>query len=408
MRTLVITGSDPIVPGYDVSGLGQRFSMFMRVLAGVSERIDLLHMVPPHLFDRFRDPEALARGQSEQWGVPVTIELVPVRQPPKTFWSHYGAGILSIHGHPFFHGPTEPLPVAAVARHIAHDPDLVFAHRLGPMCSLLRTGLSHRNIVFDLDDIEHRVQARHALAPPWRPGSVLYLSQVPAIRHAERRAIRASRAVFVCSELDRAHLWRLGWGRNVTVIPNAVRLPRDEGVLVASPTVLFLGNLGYPPNAAAAERLATRIWPLVHKARPDATLLIAGKWHESIPSSRHPPAGVQYLGFVPDLDRLYAGARVVCCPIDVGGGTRIKLIEAAAYGKPIVSTAVGAEGLGLQDGVHALIRDSDQAFAEACLQLLEKDELCRRLRDAARAKAEADYGADEIEGSIRKLMLTPA
>ena len=292
-----------------------------------------------------------------------------------------------------------------MARHFARRPDIVFVHRLGPMCAVLRAGVTHPNLFFDMDDVEHRVWERVARTAPRRPGKRLYLAQVPAIRRAERRAIAAARRAFVCSEADRAYLDRLGWGRNVAVVPNAVRMPLLKQGPVAAPTLLFLGTFMYQPNVDAAERLVTRIWPLIRKMRPDATLLIAGKWHESLPSSRTPPEGVEYLGFVPDLDRLYERVRVVCCPIDVGGGTRIKLIEAGAYAKPIVSTGVGAEGLGFEDGLHALIRDSDQGFAQACLDVLGRDELCVELGHNVRKLVERDYDVARIEERIKAAMM---
>ena len=404
MKALVISAHAPMVSDEDMTGAMQRFSMFMRALAGLADEIDLVHFVPPRRRDRYPDIQALSRDQSRRWGVPVTVDLVPASESPKTFWSHYGAGVLSIHGHPAFHGPGEQEAAAAVARHFARDPDLVSVHRLSAMCAVMRAGVTHPNLVFDLDDIEHRVQLRAATTGAWRPGKLMYLAQVPAIRRGERRAIAAARTVFVCSEPDRDYLSRQGLGRNLAVVPNAVRLPARVQGPAAAPSLLFLGTFVYPPNVEAAERLVTRIWPLIRARRPDASLLIAGKWQELLPSFGQAPEGVAYLGFVPDLDALYARVRVVCCPVDVGGGTRIKLIEAAGFGKPIVSTGVGAEGLGFQDGVHALIRDDDHAFAEACCTLLADDDLCGRLGAAARAAAEDAYDMGRCEARIRALM----
>ena len=404
MKALVVSAHAPFVAGQDVTGAMLRFSMFMRALAGVADEIDLVHFVSPTRRDHYPDSAALSREQSVRWGVPVTVDLVSVPDCPKTFWSHYGAGVLSINGHPAFHGPADRQAAAAVARHFDRHPDFVSVHRLAAMCAVLRAGVTHPNLVFDLDDIEHRVQLRAATTGAWRPGKLMYLAQVPAIRRGERRAIAAARAVFVCSELDRDYLGRQGLGHNVAVIPNAVPMPARAQGTVAAPTLLFLGTFVYPPNVAAAERLVTRIWPLIRARRPDASLLIAGKWQELLPSFPRAPEGVTYLGFVPDLDALYAGVRAVCCPIDVGGGTRIKLIEAAGYGKPIASTRVGAEGLGFQDGIHALLRDDDQAFAAACCTLLADDDLCARLGAAARAKAEDDYDVGRCEARIREFI----
>jgi len=169
---------------------------------------------------------------------------------------------------------------------------------------------------------------------------------------------------------------------------------------------MFIGSHWYKPNGDGAERLLTRIWPLVRARVPGAQLIIAGKSPESIPSYSNPPAGVEFTGFLPDLDALYARSRVVVCPITMGGGTRVKLVEAGGYGKPIVSTRIGAEGLDLEDGVDVLLRDDDRSFADACIRLLSDDTLCARLGAAARAKAVAQYDAAKVERRIANILLS--
>src|SRR4030095_7177078 len=85
-----------------------------------------------------------------------------------------------------------------------------------------------------------------------------------------------------------------------------------------------------------------------------------------------------------------------CCPIRTGGGTRIKVIEAAAYGKPIVSTHVGAEGLEFEDGREILLRDEPQAFADACIELFRDGSLSSSLGQTARAKAIKLYDRQHV------------
>lgn len=404
MKALVVTSCGPVMRDSEISGLVRRFSMFMRAIASTFDRITIVNFVAPWMLERYPSIADVERSQRQIWGVRVSIELVPTPSPSKNFWSHYGAGILSINGHPDYCGASARDVVAAVRRHMSAEPDFVFAHRLAAMCSILQTGITPSNLMFDLDDVEHRVQERRAFARPWWPGKLLYLAQSPAIRLGERRAVAAARVVTVCSDLDRAYLRRLGWGNNVVAIPNAVAIPELPSEIVGTPTMLFLGNLGYTPNADAAERLVRNIWPRVRRACPDATLFIAGKWHEKLPSAAIPPPGVTYLGFVPDLDALYSQVRVVCCPVAMGGGTRIKLVEAGAYAKPIVSTSIGAEGLGFADGVHALIRDDDQAFADACSLLLRSDKACTTLSASVYAKVRSEYDISAIERDVIRLI----
>ena len=103
------------------------------------------------------------------------------------------------------------------------------------------------------------------------------------------------------------------------------------------------------------------------------------------------PPGVEFTGFVEDIQKLYKRSRVVCCPILAGGGTRIKIIEAAAYEKPIVTTTIGLEGIKMSDGKEVLIRDDAKSFSKACVQLLKDRTLCERLGKAARKVAVKEY-----------------
>src|SRR5262249_5552633 len=112
--------------------------------------------------------------------------------------------------------------------------------------------------------------------------------------------------------------------------------------------------------------------------------------------------GVEFTGFVDDLEALYQQSRVVCCPVLAGGGTRIKIIEAAACGKPIVSTRIGAEGLEMVDGMELLLRDEPKSFAEACLRLLKDSTLCNKLGYAARAAVIRYYDRSRVIQSIQR------
>src|SRR6266545_314988 len=168
-----------------------------------------------------------------------------------------------------------------------------------------------------------------------------------------------------------------------------------------SKALLFLATYAYGPNIIAAEFLIRDVWPLIRQACPDARLIIAGNKPERIPSfSSHPP-GVEFTGFVEDLGEVYQRVRIVCCSILSGGGTRLKILEAAAYGKAIVSTPVGAEGLELRDGIEIVIGAGASAFARACVDLLEDPARCQALGVAAREAVARRYDRNEIVVRIK-------
>jgi glycosyltransferase involved in cell wall biosynthesis len=259
----------------------------------------------------------------------------------------------------------------------------------------LRTDRPLPPVYMDLDDVEHKVFLREMSQPPkWASKPLMYL-QWPALMLGERRAIQLTRKTFVCSDADVRYLRRTLGLSNVSLIPNSIDIPAPQPTS-GEPALLFLGAYGYKPNVVAATELIREIWPFVRSACPAARLIIAGASPERIPCFAEHHEGVEYAGFVEDLDQIYRRARAVCCPIRSGGGTRIKIIEAAAYGKAIVSTPLGAEGLDFTDGSEIMLRDDPGAFAAACIELLRNDRLCERIGAAARARATARYDRQSV------------
>ena len=271
------------------------------------------------------------------------------------------------------------------------------------MCPPLLTRRPLPPIFFDLDDIEHLAFLR-GIDEKWAWYSkLLYSTRLPALWWGERRAIQLAYRTFVCSESDRNYLavrWRLS---RVLTVPNAVA-SRPLLPVVPDPTLLFLGSYSYAPNVQAAEFLIKKIWPHIHRQMPEARLFIAGPQARNIRGYETGVPGVEFLGFVDDLTSLYQRSRVVCCPMLAGGGTRIKILEAAACGKPIVATRLGAEGLDLENGAEVLLHDDPRAFADACLELFEDSVLCQRLGSAARMKTGQLYDRARIVRLIQSYL----
>lgn len=408
MRVLVVTFFHVPWVSTDQTGIARRFSAFLRALHRVSQDITLLHMVPEAMRAAAGPLDELSRSQSEFWGVPVHVVLETRRARTETRWSFYGAGILDVRAQPawFPYGGADL--AEAVGRHLDEQPDLVFAHRLPAMLPIIQSGRRPPRLILDLDDVEHRVWMRRACSKPFYPGKQAQLLQVPALVWLERQAVASSRLALVCSDTDRHHLRRLGFGDTVQVVPNALPAQSAPPGLVNERTMLFLGDMKNTPNRLAAERMARKIWPLIRTRVPDARLLVAGKGSDLLPAASAGLPGAEFLGFVEDLGGLYARSRMVCCPITFGGGTRLKLVEAASYARPIVSTRMGAEGLSLRDGQEALLRDDDAGFAAACVTLLHDDALCLRLGRAARAVMKVAYDVQEVEDRIAQMALQVA
>lgn len=403
-RALVISPMLPPRSESDRGGMQRRVGMFLRALAGQCGHIDFVHILPPDLLNGAAPDGALDRQQSDFWGVPVHTHCVPRRKRTETLWNHYGAGIFTTSEQPTLqaYGGTELASI--IGRQLSTVPDIVYVDRLEAMLPVLHTRLRVPNLLLDLNDVEHKLRLSGGISHLRPARATSLILQLPALIRTEFQAVRRSAIAAVCSEVDRAHLRRLGFGSKVTVVPNAVAVPAAPPDLVAAPTVLFLGACNYAPNREAAERLARRIWPMIRAQVPDARLVLAGRDTDRLASRAEAIAGIDYRGFVADLVALYAETRLVCCPLLAGSGTRLKLVEAAGFARPMVSTRLGAEGLDFNDGVDILLRETDAAIANACIDLLRDDAACLRLGAAARATMTRLYDSRLIESQITTLL----
>ena len=211
--------------------------------------------------------------------------------------------------------------------------------------------------------------------------------------------------VYVCSEQDRNELQRRAGRRRagIVVLPNVVRLPPDPPPAPRSgcPTILYLGTFGYFPNADAAVWLCREILPVIREQSPGPMrlVLVDSGTPAEVRALRHIPE-VEFVGEVPDIAPWYARADLVVVALRAGGATRIKLLEALAYRRPVVSTSIRAEGLDLVDDEHLLIADRGRHFGQQCLRLLGDAGLAARLAEAGRRRVEQRYSLQDLEPFI--------
>ncbi len=210
----------------------------------------------------------------------------------------------------------------------------------------------------------------------------------------EREEAARATLVTVCSATDREALGLPG----VEVLPNAYARPaapcgrREVG---PAPVLLFAGQMTYHPNEDAAAWFVDAVLPLVRTRFPDVRLSIVGR---PTPAVRALAAadGVEVRGYVEDITAELATADVVVVPLRQGSGTRIKILEAWAHHLPVVSTSIGAEGLGATNGRELLIADAPAAFAAAIERVLTDDDLRATLVDEGADRFERDYDWEPI------------
>jgi glycosyltransferase involved in cell wall biosynthesis len=195
------------------------------------------------------------------------------------------------------------------------------------------------------------------------------------------------------------------------VIPNAANVdyyqPRPTDPPPDGRTIVYFGLLSTVPNIDGVIHFVENIWPLIAKAHPEARFkIIGGKPAPALQAL----AGtrIELTGFVPDLRPHLAEAAVVVVPLRLGGGTRLKIVEAMAMGKAIVSTELGAEGIEATRGREIIIEDQPTAFADAVNRLLAEPDLAKQIGDSARQLAVERYSwaeaAHALEGFYHRIL----
>jgi polysaccharide biosynthesis protein PslH len=213
----------------------------------------------------------------------------------------------------------------------------------------------------------------------------------------ERRAARECQAVNTVSDTEAAHFRSLG-AKQVHTVPNGVDchafadLPAGRD---GPPVVMFLGTMSWGPNAAAARFLAREVLPALRARVPDAVLTIVGRDPPADLLALNGTPGIEVTGGVPDVKLYLLRASALAVPLDAGGGTRLKILEAFAAGLPVVSTAVGAEGIAAQPGTHFALAERP-AFAEATAGLLADRAAASRMAERARELARDVYDWSRI------------
>jgi glycosyltransferase involved in cell wall biosynthesis len=282
-------------------------------------------------------------------------------------------------------------------------PDVIQAELLwtAPAALWLRRRTGHP-VVLMQENVEYQKFVRFGMTSPF----------LKAIKWLEGRACRSADRVAALSEVDRDFMIEL-YGvppERFTLIPHGVDPElfdcRPEGaasarqalgVEAATPLLTFVGKLDYLPNVRAVRYIAERIAPAVWQHHPAARFVIIGQGAESVAEYRRD--GLLFTGFVdaragvrPNLSDYLSASDVVLVPLDSGSGTRLKIVEAAANARPVVSTHIGAEGQSFVDGQEILLTDEvDQAFIDAALRLLDDPTLGERLGQAARGRVLAEY-----------------
>src|SRR5215216_5263729 len=263
---------------------------------------------------------------------------------------------------------------------------------------MLRELAPSARIAYDAVDLHYLRELRRSQLEA-RPAG----PPVDALRELELAMVRCCDVTVVVSEEERAELLAAVPEADVAVISTIQEVVDDRPSLEQRDGIAFVGSFLHPPNVDAARFLVEQVMPRVWERSPDAHVKIVG---QQPPPDLAALAGprVDVTGWVGDLASVLGQTRVAVAPMRYGAGLKLKTVEAMAHGVPVVSTTLGAEGLGAHDGEQLLIADAPEEIAARLSTLFDDDGLWRRLSDAGRAHIHECFGRDAVVPRLEALL----
>lgn len=226
------------------------------------------------------------------------------------------------------------------------------------------------------------------------------------LRPVEIERCRKADMVLTTSQREQLLLKSMLPDSLIGVVPNGVDIEkfRCDSSEETAGQIIFTGAMNYYPNVKAVNFFAQRCWPLIRTQIPGATWKIVGR--SPLPEVRRLAElpGVTVTGSVPDVHPYLAASAVAIAPLQIGSGTRLKILEALAMQKAVVSTSLGCEGLSVEPGKHLLVTDEPEKFAQAVITLLKNPDMRAAYGSAGRALVEAEYSWESCGARLLQVL----
>jgi glycosyltransferase involved in cell wall biosynthesis len=265
--------------------------------------------------------------------------------------------------------------------------------------------LSIPSVLFQ-HNVESEIWRRHAATAGDPAKKMMYRMEFRKMLRYERAAVSKFQHVIAVSENDRSLMTQWVDGDRVTVVPTGVDLAEyrpdsansnsdsanpNSDSNASAPLITFVGAMDWEPNVDGVEYFCAEVWPAIKAEVPQARFRIVGRNPgRRVRKRASLDASIEVTGRVPSVVEHLRQSAVVIVPLRIGGGTRLKIYEAMAAGKAVVSTTVGAEGLDVHHGRDIMLADDAHSFAQAVIALLRDPEMRRRYQTAA-AETAARY-----------------
>jgi glycosyltransferase involved in cell wall biosynthesis len=238
-------------------------------------------------------------------------------------------------------------------------------------------------------NVESSLWARMAKAETNPIRKLSYKIEARKMARYERETLHRFHHIIAVSETDKQQMLAMDSTCSISVVPTGVDTEKYQVFPSASgdpPRIVFTGSMDWEPNIDAMEWFCREIWPTIVRQFPQARFQIVGRNPHSRVKQLASPT-VEVTGTVPSVADYLRDAAVVIVPLRIGGGTRLKIFEAMAMGKALVSTSIGAEGLDVTSGENCILADSPSSFGDSIITLLSDSQLRRKYERAAAALA---------------------
>lgn len=274
---------------------------------------------------------------------------------------------------------------------------------------MLHTGQYHLETntksLLSLQNVDSHIwrRLREQTSNPLR--KCVFWTQECAFRQFERTINTRFDLVACASEVDRELMEGICPGISADVIPNGVdtELYQPSHEVEEETALIYTGSMDWFPNEDAAVYFIDEILPAIHIKRPNLKFYVVGQFPSERLKRYGNRPGVVVTGRVDDVKPYIVRATVYVVPLRIGGGTRLKILEALAMGKAVLSTSIGAEGLNLTAGDEIMIADEPTKFADTVVQLMENNSLRRKLGGNGRRRVEAEYDWRRIGEKLQGL-----
>jgi polysaccharide biosynthesis protein PslH len=346
-------------------------------------------------FDPDLNSPSDVRGMSE---VAQRVEVIPRREPRKRSLGFYAQAAWHL---------LDPQPYAVgkyrsrafrdrLQQLLAQEAfDLVVSDFLPPIVNM-PSCLGCPSVLFT-HNVEAEIWRRHAEVATGAVARRLLRVQHARMLRFERHALERFDGVLAVSDQDRdtfARLYGDTLKRPAHVVPTGVDteyFSPAPGPTPDTPSLVFTGSMDWLPNEDAIVFFCQTILPLIRRDLPDVQLSVVGRAPTPMVRKLAEESGIRVTGRVDDVRPYMRDAAVYVVPLRIGGGTRLKIFEAMAMGKAVVSTTVGAEGLPVRHGEHLLLADDPDAFAQSVVRLFHERSTRERIGTAARALVAERY-----------------